>query len=82
LVFSKHFELALEFNLPLYLHSRLAGNDFVDIIKANRAKFPAGGVVNCFRGSIEELKQLIALDLYIGVTGLSLRSEENLEMIQ
>ena len=78
-VFPKHFELTEEFNLPMYLHSRSTDGDFVKIIKENRQRFP-GGVVHSFTGTKEELQEFIEMDLYIGVNGCSLKTQENLDV--
>ena len=75
-VFPRHFELTEKFNLPMYLHSRATGQEFNDIIKENRSRFP-GGVVHSFTGTEEELQQLLAMDLYIGLNGCSLKTEQN-----
>mmetsp|Transcript_28750 Transcript_28750/g.43423 ORF Transcript_28750/g.43423 Transcript_28750/m.43423 type:complete len:192 (-) Transcript_28750:23-598(-) len=75
-VFPRHFELTEEFNLPMYLHSRSTDGDFVRIIKENRHRFP-GGVVHSFTGTEEELKAFLEMDLYIGLNGCSLKTEEN-----
>jgi len=80
-VFEAHFDLAEEYKLPMYLHSRAAGQDFYRIVKANRARF-SGGVVHCFTGTREELKELLSLDLYIGVTGLSFKTDAQLAMVK
>ena len=50
----KHFELSEKFELPMYFHSRDAEDDFLEIIKSNRDKYP-GGVVHSFTGSLNEL---------------------------
>lgn len=42
-----HFDLAEKFNLPMYLHNRNTGNDFYDLVRANRKRFPAG-IVHSF----------------------------------
>lgn len=75
-VFPRHFDLTEEFQLPMYLHSRATGNDFVNIVRENRHRFP-GGVVHSFTGTEDELNQLLELDLYIGLNGCSLKTEEN-----
>ena len=49
-----HFDLAEKYKLPMYLHSRACEEDFIEIIKKNRSRFPTG-VVHSFTGTISEL---------------------------
>lgn len=65
----------------MYLHSRNCEEDFVEIISKNRDKFSTG-VVHSYTGTLSELKKLLDLDLYIGVNGCSLKTEENLEIVK
>jgi len=39
----------------MYLLSRAAHKDFIEILKENIDRLPKGGVVYCFKGSVEEL---------------------------
>ena len=68
--------------LPLFLHNRNTDGDFIRIIRDQRDKIPRGGVVHSFTGSMEEMRELIDLGLYIGVNGCSLKSEENLAVVR
>ena len=79
--FEPHFALAEKHKLPMYLHNRNTGSDFFDIIKANRKRFSTG-VVHSFTGTIEEMEHILALDLYIGINGCSLRDENSLEIVK
>ena len=81
MVFPRHFELTEKYNLPMYLHSRAAENDFLRILKENRSRFP-GGVIHSFSGTATELKELIAMDLFIGVNGCSLKTQENCDVVK
>ncbi len=73
LAFIPHFDLAEKHKLPMYLHSRATGNEFNDIVKANRHKFTTG-VVHSFTGTLQEMKDLLDLGLYIGVNGCSMKT--------
>ncbi|KAJ1988181.1 hypothetical protein EDC05_005446 [Coemansia umbellata] len=77
--FLRHFELTETTGLPLFLHNRNTGGDFARIIKENRTRF-SNGVVHSFTGTAAELRELLDLELYIGINGCSLKTEENLEV--
>lgn len=81
LQFPPHFALAEKFDLPMYLHNRNTAGDFVKLVKENRHRFP-GGVVHSFTDSLEELKECLAMGLYIGVNGCSMKTEANLEVVK
>jgi TatD DNase family protein len=66
--FVAQLELAAEAALPVFLHQRDAHAEFVEIMRSYRARL-AGGVAHCFTGGRKELAELLALDLYVGITG-------------
>eukprot|EP00667_Euglena_gracilis_P023522 EG_transcript_26608 len=78
--FELQFELAERCRLPMFLHNRNTGGDFATLVKANRHRFP-GGVAHSFTGDAAELQGLLELDLYIGINGCSLKTEENLKVM-
>jgi TatD DNase family protein len=79
--FTKQFELAEKYNLPMFLHDRNTGGDFLRMIQENSGKMPKGGVVHSFTGTLQEMQEYVALGLYIGINGCSLKTEENLQIV-
>ena len=80
--FEAQLELATTLNLPLFLHSRAAHEDFSRLIRKYLPRVPKGGCVHSFTGSVEEMRELVELGLDIGVNGCSLKTEENLEVVK
>jgi len=80
----KHFEaqlkLAKKLDLPLFLHSRAAHEDVVRLLKENEVV--RKGVVHSFTGTVEEMRELVALGYEIGINGCSLKTEENCEVVR
>ncbi|KAJ1978262.1 hypothetical protein H4R35_001974 [Dimargaris xerosporica] len=50
------------------------------MIRKHRHRFSTG-VVHSYTGSLEEVQQLLALDLYIGINGCSLKTQDNLAVV-
>ncbi|MDO6545261.1 3'-5' ssDNA/RNA exonuclease TatD [Photobacterium sanguinicancri] len=67
-VFEAQLALAAELNMPVFMHCRDAHQRFIDILTPWRNKLPAA-VLHCFTGSEQELRECLALDLHIGITG-------------
>ena len=65
-VFEQQIELANELSLPVIVHLREAIEDGINILKKLKPK----GVVHCFSGSAETAKEILALGMYIGFTGV------------
>ncbi len=79
--FEKQLDLAKSTGLPLFLHNRQSTDDFVDILQRNREKW-TNGVVHSWTDSQHNLQQALSLGLYIGINGCSLKTEENLKVVQ
>lgn len=77
---------SLEPQLPLFLHSRAAHEDFVRLLKEafgeRLEKLTTGGVVHSFTGTIEEMRELMDLGLYIGINGCSFKTVENCDVVK
>jgi TatD DNase family protein len=80
--FEQQLDLAVELQLPLFLHSRAAAEDFERLLASRLEKLPKKGLVHSFTGTTEEVQRLLALNLDIGVNGCSLKTEENLEVVR
>lgn len=65
--FIKQIEFANKVGLPISIHSREAFNDTIEIL--NNHKPIHGGVMHCYSGSVENIKDIINLNLYIGLDG-------------
>ena len=64
-VFSRQVALAVELNLPVIVHDREAHEDTLSVLRRYR---PAG-VVHCFSGSVEMMREVVALGMYVGLGG-------------
>ncbi|KAF4125831.1 TatD DNase family protein [Geosmithia morbida] len=86
--FAAQLEVAasLEPQLPLFLHSRAAHDDFVRLLKdafgPRLEGLRTGGVVHSFTGSAEEARELMDLGLYIGINGCSFKTAENCAVVK
>ena len=79
--FQQQLDFAATVKLPLFLHSRDTEGEFLQMMQRNMPKLTKGGVVHSFDGSMEEMRALTDLGLYIGINGCSLRTEESLEVV-
>lgn len=80
--FEAQLDLAVEIQLPLFLHSRAASEDFERLLASRLDKLPKKGLVHSFTGTVEEMQRLVALGLDIGINGCSMKTEENLEVVK
>lgn len=61
----KQLALAKDCGLPVILHDREAHGDMMEILRKARPK----GVMHCFSGSVELMRETVALGMYIGLGG-------------
>ncbi|HSD70363.1 MAG TPA: TatD family hydrolase [Woeseiaceae bacterium] len=66
--FERQIEIAIDTQLPLFLHQRDAHADFLAILKPAVSRL-SRGVAHCFTGGVDELQAYLEIGLYIGVTG-------------
>lgn len=66
--FEAQLRLAVELQMPAFLHQRDGHGDFIAILREYRNALPRG-VVHCFTGTEDELRDYLELDMHIGITG-------------
>ena len=80
--FEAQLDVAVKVQLPLFLHSRAASQDFERLLAPRLAQLPKRGLVHSFTGTIEEMERLVAMGLDVGVNGCSMKTEENLDVVR
>ena len=66
--FEAHLALAVELNMPMFLHERDAYPRFAEMLATARADLP-NVVVHCFTGDKQALHHYLDMDCHIGITG-------------
>ena len=67
-VFERQIDLAIKYDKPLVVHSRDSIKDVYDTLKAKSAN-KVGGVMHCYSGSAEMLKDFTDLNFLISLAG-------------
>ena len=67
--FQTQIELALQYDIPIVIHSRNSTDECIQVIKQNQ-KGNLKGVFHCFSGNLEQAKQVIDLGFYLGIGGV------------
>ena len=63
--FAAQLELAAAHKLPVVIHDREAHGDTMELLRKYRPR----GVLHCFSGSVEMMREAVSLGLYIGLGG-------------
>lgn len=66
--FRAQLEIAAATGLPVFLHQRDAHDDFVEVLEPMLPSL-SRAVAHCFTGEGESLREYLAMDLWIGITG-------------
>ena len=64
-VFEAQVALACALNAPVIIHDREAHEDTLSVLRRYRPQ----GVVHCFSGSVEMMREVVELGMYIGLGG-------------
>jgi TatD DNase family protein len=60
---------ALQYNLPLVLHTRNAMQETIDVVKTYVSK-GVKGIFHCFSGSLQNAKDIIEMGFFLGIGGV------------
>ena len=66
--FIQQLELAVELQLPVFMHERDANQRFIELLTPYIKQLP-NAVLHCFSGGLEDLQRCLDIDLHIGITG-------------
>lgn len=67
--------------LPLFLHNRNVGEDLLQVLDKDQSR-RCHGVVHSFDDTLELAEQFMKRGLYIGLNGCSLKTPENLKVVE
>lgn len=69
IAFNRQIDLALQYNIPVVIHSRESTTDCISLVKAKQ-NGKLKGIFHCFSGTIEEARQIVDLGFYLGIGGV------------
>ena len=69
LAFEEQIRWALEFDLPIAIHSRNSTDECIDVVRRNQ-NGKLKGVFHCFSGTAEQAQQIMDLGFYMGIGGV------------
>ena len=67
--FQIQIDLAMEYDIPLVIHSRNSTDECINTVRENQ-KGRLKGVFHCFSGTIEQARKIIDLGFYLGIGGV------------
>ena len=67
--FHLQIELALQYDLPVVIHSRNALNECIEVVKKHQTG-SLKGIFHCFSGTMEQANAIIDSGLYLGIGGV------------
>lgn len=67
--FERQIDLAMQYDLPIVIHSREATQDCIDVVK-KKQNGKLKGIFHCFGGTLEEARQIIDLGMHMGIGGV------------
>ena len=80
--FRAQLDVAVQLQMPLFLHSRAAAEDFEALLKERLDELPKRGCVHSFTGTLDEMKRIVDMGFDVGINGCSLKTEENIAVVK
>lgn len=68
-VFHRQIEWALQYKIPIVIHSRESMADSIRVVEEHQ-KGSLRGIFHCFTGTLEEAKMITGLGFYLGIGGV------------
>lgn len=81
-VFKELLVVASKLDLPVCLHVRESNAETIEILKQNKNLLQNGGVIHCYSGGKEEIKEYTNLGFYISLSGSITYKKTNSEIIK
>jgi len=69
LAFEEQIRWAMEFDLPIAIHSRNSTDECIEVVRRNQHG-KLKGVFHCFSGNAEQAQQIMDLGFYLGIGGV------------
>ena len=79
-VFQRQIELALQYDIPIVIHSRNSINECIDLIEKNQ-KGKLKGVFHCFSGSLQQARKIIDINFYLVIGGVLTFKKSGLDAV-
>ena len=78
--FERQMDWALEYKLPVVIHTRKAMQETIDCVKPFAAR-GLKGIFHCFGGSYEDAVQIINMDFHLGIGGVLTYKKSGLDEV-
>lgn len=69
LAFEQQIDWALQYNLPIVIHSRESNRECIDTVR-RKQDGRLKGIFHCFSGNLEQAQEVVALGMYLGIGGV------------
>lgn len=80
LALHQQVEFALQYNLPLVLHTRNAMQETIDVVTQYKGR-GLRGIFHCFGGSLAEAEQIVEADFLLGIGGVVTYKKSGLDIV-